>query len=189
MGWLDTWAPVTERTRGFLILLASVLAVLCAVLLIVLLSKDTHSKPEGGVTSPRYKINDGNVVDNWVVFQVRTHASYTPPVRTCPSPSISNPLVWWCEMCGVGRLIYIPTRYTTAVTPLGATLLRPRHTVILRPPQTPQRAAMGVGVVSPHSPSGGIHPSLCGGMRRVRVGGWPPLIHIAHWVQPAKFQS
>jgi hypothetical protein len=129
------------------------------------------------------------VVDNWVVFQVRTHASYTPPVRTCPSPSISNPLVWWCEMCGVGRLIYIPTRYTTAVTPLGATLLRPRHTVILRPPQTPQRAAMGVGVVSPHSPSGGIHPSLCGGMRRVRVGGWPPLIHIAHWVQPAKFQS
>jgi hypothetical protein len=69
---------VTERTRGFLILLASVLSVLCAVLLIVLLSKSDHSKPTGGVTSPRYKVNEGNVVENWVVFQVRAP---TRPVR------------------------------------------------------------------------------------------------------------
>jgi hypothetical protein len=69
---MDKWAPDTYgRTRGFLILLASVLAVVCAILLIILLGRKHDGRPSGGVNTPRYKVNEGNVIDNWVVFQVR----------------------------------------------------------------------------------------------------------------------
>lgn len=102
---------MTERTRGFLILLASVLAVLCAVLLIVLLSKSDHSKPTGGVTSPRYKVNEGNVVDNWVVFQVRAPWR---PVRVA-LPQLCSLLGGVSR--GVGRLIFL--RATQPLRPRG----------------------------------------------------------------------